>query len=65
MTCWRHPTDAENPEVHIWKVRWGWIGKHGSCQLNFDRPTGRWSDFVMEEEDADYWTLEDEDDVIC
>jgi len=60
LTCWRHPTDAENPEVHIWKVRWGWIGKHGSCQLNFDRPTGRWSDFIMEEEDADYWTLEDD-----
>ena len=57
MTAWRHPSDGEPPEAHIWKVRWGWIGNHGFCKLNFDKPTGRWSDYKREEEDESYWDL--------
>jgi len=55
ITAWRHPSDAEPPECHVWKVRWGWIGTHGVCKLKFDRPTGRWSDHAMEEEEEGYW----------
>jgi len=47
ITAWRHPHDAEPPEAHIWKVR----------KLNFDKPTGRWSDHIIEEEDESYWDL--------
>ena len=54
LTAWRHPTDMQPPEAHIWKVRWGWIGKHGSCQLNFDKATGRWSDYTKEPESHDW-----------
>tara|TARA_R110000787_G_scaffold60827_2_gene138103 strand:+ start:746 stop:2302 length:1557 start_codon:yes stop_codon:yes gene_type:complete len=58
LTCWRHPTDAEMPEFHVWKVRWGWVGKNGSEKLNFDRVTGRWSDHQKEPEDKNYWKLD-------
>ena len=58
LTCWRHPRDAEMPEFHVWKVRWGWVGKNGSEKLNFDRVTGRWSDHKKEPEDENYWKLD-------
>lgn len=55
ITAWRHPRDEEPPECHVWKVRWGWIGTNGVCQLRFDRATGRWTDHVRQIEDASYW----------
>ena len=58
LTTWRHPQDAEPPEAHVWKVRWSWIGSHGSCPLSFDRITGRWSDCVQEIEDDSYWDID-------
>ncbi len=55
ITAWRHPQDLEPPECHVWKVRWGWIGRNGHCKLNFDKATGRWTDFVREEVDDGRW----------
>ena len=55
ITAWRHPQDLEPPECHVWKVRWGWIGKNGHCKLNFDKATGRWTDFITEEVDDGRW----------
>jgi twinkle protein len=54
-TVWRHPRDEKPPEIHVWKVRWNWIGKNGYCKLNFDPPTGRWSDHVREIPDTGQW----------
>jgi twinkle protein len=55
ITAWRHQRDEEPPECHVWKVRWGWIGTNGYCQLDFDRATGRWTDHVREEVDDARW----------
>ena len=55
ITAWRHPRDEEPPECHVWKVRWGWIGTNGYCQLDFDRATGRWTDHIREEVDDARW----------
>jgi len=55
LTIWRHPQDEQPPEAHIWKCRWSWLGRHGSCQLGFDRVTGRWTDYLPERGDPDYW----------
>ena len=55
ITAWRHSRDEEPPECHVWKVRWGWIGTNGYCQLDFDRATGRWTDHIREEVDDARW----------
>jgi twinkle protein len=31
-------------EVHVWKCRFKWVGKVGMVELNYDIPTGRYSD---------------------
>ena len=55
LTAWRHPRDEEPPEAHVWKVRWSWIGRNGSCPLDFNRATGRWSDIEQEVQDPAQW----------
>ena len=55
LTAWRHPSDIEPPEAHVWKVRWSWIGAHGSCPLKFNRATGKWSDYMREVQDDGRW----------
>ena len=55
LSVWRHPQDLEPPEAIVWKCRWSWLGRHGSCQLGFDRVTGRWTDYLPEKADPDYW----------
>jgi twinkle protein len=54
LTVWRHPTDEEPPEAHVWKVRWNWIGKHGHTALHFDKVTTRWEDMSPEVDDFDW-----------
>tara|TARA_R110002020_G_scaffold31298_3_gene97786 strand:- start:6741 stop:8495 length:1755 start_codon:yes stop_codon:yes gene_type:complete len=54
LTVWRHPNDEEPPEAHVWKVRWSWIGKHGSCPLHYDTITGRWHPFGPAFDDYDW-----------
>lgn len=36
-------------EVHLWKVRFKWLGKRGACDLTYDTVTGRYSDHMMED----------------
>jgi len=55
LSVWRHPQDLEPPEAIVWKCRWSWLGRHGSCQLGFDKVTGRWTDYLPERSDPDYW----------
>ena len=55
LTVWRHPRDEEPPEAHVWKVRWNWIGHNGSCPLEFNSDTGRWSDAALEIKDPGRW----------
>ena len=54
LSAWRHPRDEEPPDAHVWKVRWSWLGRNGSCPLNFDKPTGRWSAYSHEDDDFDW-----------
>lgn len=45
ITTWRHPRDMEPPEFHVWKVRWSWMGRLGSCRLTHDPKIGTWRDY--------------------
>tara|TARA_R110000782_G_scaffold30200_2_gene75177 strand:- start:734 stop:2449 length:1716 start_codon:yes stop_codon:yes gene_type:complete len=36
--------DNHQPEIHCWKSRFKWVGKIGMVKLNYDVPTGRFSD---------------------
>jgi len=54
LTVWRHPADEEPPEAHVWKVRWGWLGKNGACPLHYDKVTGRWHNFGPAFDDYDW-----------
>jgi twinkle protein len=37
---------GNNTEVHVWKSRFKWVGKLGMVNLNYDIPTGRYSDIA-------------------
>jgi len=39
-----HRPDPLKPvsEIHVWKVRWKWIGKQGQTELKYDVATGRY-----------------------
>ena len=54
LTVWRHPKDEEPPEAHVWKARWNWVGKNGSCPLHYDVNSGRWHDFSPAFDDYDW-----------
>jgi len=36
--------DNNQPEIHCWKSRFKWVGRIGMTKLNYDVPTGRFSD---------------------
>ena len=36
--------DNNQPEIHCWKSRFKWVGRIGMAKLNYDVPTGRFSD---------------------
>ena len=36
--------DNNEPEIHCWKSRFKWVGRIGMTKLNYDVPTGRFSD---------------------
>ncbi len=45
LVCWRDFQDEFAPTtVHVQKVRFRWCGKLGSCDLYFDKKTGRYSE---------------------
>lgn len=37
---------GEGVEIHCWKARFKWIGQIGMCLLNYDVPTGRYSEYT-------------------
>lgn len=37
-------SETRQPEVHIWKCRWSWLGKQGSVPLEYDLVSGSWSE---------------------
>ena len=41
--------DDNQPEIHVWKMRFKWHGKMGSVKLNYDVNTGRFSDLPRDE----------------
>jgi twinkle protein len=47
--------NGNKTEFHVWKVRFKWCGKTGMTHLNYDLPTGRYSDAVVEEDDGFDW----------
>lgn len=44
ITAVRGESDNTN-EIHVWKVRWAWMGTPGKCDLIFDKRNSRWSDY--------------------
>ena len=44
-------------EVHVWKSRFKWVGAVGEVQLNYDLPTGRYSDKPDPTQDYDWGNL--------
>ena len=42
-----HQNKDRDVEIHCWKVRFKWIGKVGKVQLEYDVPTGRYSEKVF------------------
>ena len=53
-TMWRDPQNIEPSELHIWKIRWSWIGNHGYTPLKFNRSIGVWSDYNTSQDDTDW-----------
>jgi twinkle protein len=47
--------NGNKTELHVWKVRFKWCGQLGSVPLGYDRPTGRFSDAVVSQEDDFDW----------
>lgn len=55
MTVHRIPD--ENPleaQIHIWKVRFSWVGKQGETRLYYDVGTTRYNDFGPPQEEKDF-----------
>tara|TARA_R110002012_G_scaffold33459_8_gene97980 strand:- start:216 stop:1997 length:1782 start_codon:yes stop_codon:yes gene_type:complete len=44
-----HQNQNKEVEVHCWKVRFKWIGSTGKCTLDYDIPSGRYSEQTIEE----------------
>lgn len=59
MTNWRSP-DNES-ELHVWKVRWGWMGRTGYCSLTHTPENSRWLDHQFDDSydwgDPDDWNF--------
>ena len=49
--------NGNDTEVHVWKSRFKWVGQIGKVDLNYDLPTGRYSDKVVAPFDPDWGTL--------
>lgn len=48
VVAWRDAEDALSPTtIYVQKVRFRWCGKIGSCDLYFDRVTGRYSETLV------------------
>ena len=43
-----HRNKNKDVEVHCWKVRFKWLGQVGKTVLDYDIPTGRYSDQVID-----------------
>ena len=53
LTVHRQPD--ENPleaQIHIWKVRFAWVGKQGETKLYYDTGTTRYNDYTDSEPQA-------------
>lgn len=45
--------NGDQTEVHVWKSRFKWVGRVGKIELNYDLPTGRYSDLAPEAWDVE------------
>ena len=44
-----HLSPEKASEIHVWKVRFKWIGTTGGTVLDYDIPTGRYSELKLED----------------
>jgi len=44
-----HLSPEKASEIHVWKVRFKWIGATGATVLDYDTPTGRYSELKLED----------------
>jgi len=60
ITVHRGVRDCET-EVHVWKIRFKWVGSNGMVMLAYDKKTGRFTDGRRPEEDPTVtpWHIKD------
>jgi twinkle protein len=39
-----HRPEDGGSEVHVWKIRWNWVGRHGIAKLDYDHLLGKYTD---------------------
>ena len=54
MTVWRDLSGQEPPEIHVWKVKWAWLGKLGHEMIHYDPITTRFSDIDGTDSEYDW-----------
>lgn len=52
LTAWRSPDNRS--ELHVWKVRWSWMGTTGFCKLRHTKANSRWEDEGKVYDDYDW-----------
>ena len=52
ITAWRSPEN--DSELHVWKVRWAWMGTVGHCKLRHTPDNSRWLDYDYVPDDFDW-----------
>lgn len=52
LSVWRDKFNGGPSEVHIWKVKWSWLGREGFVPLNRapDEQGARWSDHSLDDD---------------
>lgn len=55
LSMWRDEHNPRQPpECHIWKVKWAWMGELGNVALDYDVPSGRYSNSSGYHDDYDF-----------
>jgi twinkle protein len=65
LTVHRPDPESTLSEVHLWKVRFQWVGKQGHTSLTYDRATSRYRDNRFERKYARGDTPKDDEPISC
>lgn len=65
LTVHRPDPESTNSEIHLWKVRFQWVGRQGQTSLGYDRATSRYKDNRFERQFAPDDTPKTDDPIAC